>query len=46
MFINILDYGVSNRKVQKHFQYFRSSVSLCFQEMLAAMLILHIKYIH
>lgn len=46
MFIDVLGPGASNREIQKHSQHSRSTVSLCFQEVLAAMLILHLKYVH
>lgn len=46
MFIDVLGHGASNREVQEHFQHSGSTVSLCFQEVLAAMLILHVKYVH
>lgn len=46
MFIAILGHGASNREVQEYFQHFGSTVSLCFQEILAAMLILHVKYVY
>ena len=46
IFINILGHGASNREVQEHFQHSGSTVSLCFQEVLAPMLILHKKYVH
>lgn len=41
----ILGHGASNREVQEDFQHSRLTVSLCFQEVWVAMLILHIKYI-
>lgn len=44
--MNILGHGASNKKVQEDFQYSGSIVSLCFQEVLAAMLILYMKYVY
>ena len=46
MFIDILGHGASNWEVQENFQHSGSTLSLCFQEVLAAMLILHTKYVH
>lgn len=46
MFIDVLGHGASNREVQEQFQHYGSTKSLCFQESLAAMLILHVKYVH
>lgn len=46
MFIDILGHGASHQEVQEHFQHSGSTRSLCFQEVLAAMLILHTKYVH
>lgn len=46
IFINILSHHTSNREVQEHFPYFGITVSLCFLEILAAMLILYVKYVY
>lgn len=41
-----MGHDVSNREVQEHFQYSRSTISFCFQEVLAVMLILYVKYVY
>lgn len=45
MFINILGYDTSNWKVQEIFLYLGSTLNFGFQEILAAIWILHTKYI-
>lgn len=46
MFINILGHDVFNKEFHEYLQYSGSTISLCFQEMLAIILILYVKYVH
>lgn len=46
MFTNILDHNISNRELQEYFQHLKSTMSLCFQKVLVAILILHVKYLY
>lgn len=46
MFIDVMGHSASNREVQEHFQHSRFTTSFYFKEVLATMLILHVKYVH